>query len=64
MAVDTATGRVYFTNGDANTVTIIDANNRVAGDFGTGSHPFGIDVDMVTGRVYMVNRDSNDLTVH
>ena len=64
VAADTATGRVYFTNGDANTVTIIDANNQVAGGFGAGSHPFGIDVDTVTGRVYVVNRDSNNLTVH
>ena len=64
VAADMATGRVYFTNGDANTVTIIDANNQVAGGFGAGSHPFGIDVDMVTGRVYIVNRDSNNLTVH
>jgi YVTN family beta-propeller protein len=64
VVANPATGLVYFTNGDADSVTIIDGSNQVAGAFATGSHPFGIALDPITGRVYVVNRDSNDLTVH
>lgn len=64
VAVNPATSNVYFTNGAANTVTIIDGNNVVTGSFPTGSHPFGVDVDPLTGRIYVVNRDSNSVTVH
>lgn len=64
VAVNPANGYVYFTNGAADSVTVIDAANRVAGSFPTGAHPFGIDVDSTTDRIYVVNRDSNTVTVH
>jgi YVTN family beta-propeller protein len=64
VAVNPADGRVYFTNSAANSVTVLDGNNHVAGAFAAGAHPFAIDVDSTTGRVYVVNRDINTITIH
>jgi YVTN family beta-propeller protein len=64
VAVDPANGNAYFTNGAANTVTIVNGNNQVVASFPTGAHPFGIAVDSTTSRVYIVNRDGNTVTIH
>lgn len=64
VAMDPVTGNVYFANAASDTVTVINSGNLVAGNFPTGSQPFGVAVDSTAGRVYVVNRESNDITVH
>ena len=64
VAVNTATGNVFFTNSEANTVSVISgATDRVIETMPVGYDPFGDGVDPSTGRVFVANRDSGDMSV-
>jgi len=64
VAVDMATGNVFFTNSMANTVSVIGgANNTVMATVPVGNDPFGATVDPTTKRVYVGNRTGNNVTV-
>jgi YVTN family beta-propeller protein len=64
VAVDRATSNVFFTNSEANTVSVISGiTDAVITTLPTGRSPFGAGVDSETRRVFIVNRDSNDLSV-
>jgi YVTN family beta-propeller protein len=64
VAVDTATGNVYFTNSRAGNVSIVSGStDRVIDTAPAGANPYGAAVDPTTQRVYIGNRDSHDLTV-
>jgi YVTN family beta-propeller protein len=64
VAVDTATGNVFFTNSLANTVSVVSgATNQVIDTVAAGTNPYGAAVDPITRQVYIGNRNSHDLTV-
>jgi YVTN family beta-propeller protein len=64
VAVDTATGNVFFTNSRADTVSVVSGTtDRVIGTVAAGANPYGVAVDPTSQRVYVGNRDSHDLTV-
>jgi YVTN family beta-propeller protein len=64
VAVDTATGNVFFTNSRANTVSVVSGTtDQVIGAVAAGASPYGAVADPTTQRVYIGNRDSHDLTV-
>jgi YVTN family beta-propeller protein/parallel beta-helix repeat protein len=64
VAVDTATGNVFFTNSVANTVSVVSgATNQVIDTIAAGANPYGAAEDPATHQVYIGNRDSHDLTV-
>jgi YVTN family beta-propeller protein len=64
VAVDTATGNVFFTNSRANTVSVVSgATDGVIDTAPAGANPYGAVVDPTTQRAYIGNRDSHDLTV-
>jgi YVTN family beta-propeller protein len=62
VAVDTATGNVFFTNSQANSVSVIGGtSNQVIATVPAGRDPFGAAVDPATRRAYVANRGSNDV---
>jgi YVTN family beta-propeller protein len=64
VAVDTATGNVFFTNSRANTVSVVSGTtDRVIGTVAAGTNPYGAAADPTTQQVYIGNRDSHNLTV-
>jgi len=64
VAVDTATGNVFFTNSRANSVSVVSgATDRVIGTVAAGTNPYGAAADPTTQKVYIGNRDSHNLTV-
>ena len=64
VAVNSATGNVFITNSEANTVSVIGgADDRVIMTIPVGFNPFGDGVDPKTGRVFVANRNSGDVTV-
>lgn len=64
VVVDGATGNVFFTNSQANTVSVIGGStDSVVATIAVGSDPFGVGVDPISGVVYVANREGNDLTV-
>jgi len=64
VAVNTATGNVFFTNSRANTVSVVSGTgDRVIGTITTGRNPYGAAANPAAGKVYIGNRDSRDLTV-
>src|SRR5919112_1991383 len=65
IAVDPNTNRIYVSNSNNNTVSVIDgATNRVIGDpIPVGEGPFGIAVDPNTNRIYVSNYFSDNNTV-
>jgi YVTN family beta-propeller protein len=63
VAVDTATGNVFFTTGGDNTVSVVSgATDRVIRRIPAGKNPFGAAADPSSLRVYIGNKDSHDLT--
>ena len=64
VAVNTATGNVFFTNSAADTVSVISGStDRVIATLPVGGNPFGDGVDPGTGRVFTANRNSGDVSV-
>ena len=64
MAVNTATGNVFFTNSQADTVSVIGGStDRVIDTIPVGANPFGAGVDPGTGRVFVANRSSGNVSV-
>jgi YVTN family beta-propeller protein len=64
VVVDGATGNVFLTNSQANTVSLISGTtDNVVATIAVGSDPFGIGADPISGVVYVANRQSDDLTV-
>jgi YVTN family beta-propeller protein len=65
IAVDPNTNRIYVSNSNNNTVSVIDgATNRVIGDpIPVGEGPRGIAVDPNTHLVYVTNPGSNTVSV-
>jgi YVTN family beta-propeller protein len=64
VAVDTASGNVFFTNSRAGSVSVVSGvTDRVIGTVAAGANPYGAAADPGTRRVYIGNRDSHDLTV-
>jgi YVTN family beta-propeller protein len=64
VAVNSANGHVYVTNGTTSKVDIISGDTyNVLATVPVGLNPFGNAVDPTTGRVYVANRDANSLSV-
>jgi len=64
VAIDTATGNVFFTNSLDDTVSVISgASNMVIRTLTAGDEPFGAAIDSGTRRVYVGNRGSNNLSL-
>ena len=64
VAVNRATGHVFFTNSTANTVSLLDGGtNAVIATVPVGVDPFGIAADPTTGLVFVANRLSDDVYV-
>ena len=68
IAINPDTGRVYVTNADSNTVSIIQddanaANIQWLQDVAVGDYPQGVDVDATRNLVYIANAQSRDLTM-
>ncbi|MCL4544114.1 MAG: YncE family protein [Chloroflexi bacterium] len=64
IAVDPSTNRVYVTNRDANTVSVIDGHTqRVIATVSVGIAPSAIAVDSAIHRVYVANTESNMVTI-
>lgn len=64
IAVNPATGNVFFTNSEVSTVSVVDGQNRLAGAPVTvGLDPFGIAADPARGYIYVGLRLGNDVVV-
>lgn len=64
IAVNTTTNRVYVTNSQANTVSIINGiTNLLMGSVAVGEDPFGIVANPATNLIYVGNRASNYLSL-
>jgi YVTN family beta-propeller protein len=64
VAVNTATGNVFFTNSAADTVSVISgSSNLVVYTIPVGGNPFGAAADPGTGRVFVANRNTGDVSV-
>ena len=64
VAVDTATGNVFFTNSRAGTVSVVGgAVNRVIATVAAGANPYGAVADPSLGQVYIGSRDSHEVKV-
>lgn len=63
-AVNAVTNRIYVTNTNSNTVSVIDgATNAVTAAVPVGTWPRGVAVNATTNRVYVTNQTTNNLTV-
>lgn len=64
VAVNPATNRVYTSDYDGGTVTVVDGNTNVTmGTIKVGTGPYGIAVNSTTNRIYVANRNSDNITV-
>lgn len=65
IAVDTSTGRVFITNGQNNSLVILQDGTTPAymTTVAAGTKPQGVDVNPVTQKVYVGNTGSNSVTV-
>jgi len=64
VAADSATGNVFFTNSQANSVSVVSGlTNAVVGTVPVGQHPFGAAVNPKTKQVFIGNGVSNDIYV-
>lgn len=63
-AVDTATGNVFFTNSQDNSVSVVSGlSSTVIATVPLGQHPFGAAVNPLTQQVFIGNGVSNDIYV-
>lgn len=62
VALDQATGYAYFTNDQANTVTVVRGTEVVA-NITVGVAPFGVAVNPNTGYVAVANQGSNNISI-
>ena len=64
VAADTTTGNVFFTNSQANSVSVVSGStNAVIATVPVGQHPFGAAVNSMTRQVFIGNGVSNDIYV-
>jgi YVTN family beta-propeller protein len=64
VAADSATGNVFLTNSQANSVSVVSGlNNIVVGTVPVGQHPFGAAVNPITRQVFIGNGMSNNIYV-
>lgn len=64
VAVDTATGNVFFTNSVSDTVSVVGgAVDRVIAEVPVGSNPYGAAADPGMMQVFVGNRDDHNVTV-
>jgi YVTN family beta-propeller protein len=64
VAVNPATGRVFFTNSQAGTVSIVSgATDAVIATHAVGSDPFGAAANPLTGQVFIGNRGNATISV-
>jgi YVTN family beta-propeller protein len=65
IAVDTSTGRVFISNGQSNSLIILQdgATPAYVTTVAVGTKPQGVDVNPVTQKVYVGNAGSNSVTV-
>ncbi len=64
VTVNPAGTKVYVTNSDKNTVSVIDtAANKVTATVNVGSNPCGVEVTLDGKKVYVANSDSNTVSV-
>jgi len=63
VVVDIATGNVFFTNSNSDTVSVVSGEaNRVIATIPAGSNPYGAAADPGMKWVFIGNRDSHDVT--
>ena len=64
VAVNSATNRIYVSNYDSGSVTVVDGlSNAVIATIPVGSNPFGITANPATNRIYVGNRGSGTVSV-
>ncbi len=64
VAVDGATHRAFFTDFDANTVSVVDTSSgRVLGAVKVGIRPVSVGVDALTGRAFVTNNGDDTVTI-
>jgi YVTN family beta-propeller protein len=64
VAANTTTHRIYVTNLNDNTVSVIDGNsNTVVATVPVGNAPMGIDVNAVTNLIYVASSGSSFVSV-
>jgi YVTN family beta-propeller protein len=64
VAADSATGNVFFTNSQANSVSVISGQtDTLVGTVPVGQHPFGAAVNPATKQVFIGNGVSNNIYV-
>jgi YVTN family beta-propeller protein len=64
VTVNSAGTKVYVTNSDKNTVSVIStAANKVTATVNVGSNPYGVEVTLDGKKVYVANSDSNTISV-
>ena len=63
LAINPVTNKIYVTNGDGNSVTVIDGATNSTTTVSAGFYPVAIDVNPVTNQIYVANFDSANVTV-
>jgi YVTN family beta-propeller protein len=64
IAVDAITNRIYLTNIQSGTVSVIDGQkDNILTDIKVGTSPSAIDVNPDSGRIFVANRDSDTVSV-
>lgn len=63
IAVDENTGKIYVTNADSNSLSIININNMEIKTVRVGAHPSEILIDNSLDYVYVLNGDSHSISV-
>ena len=64
VAADSATGKVFFTNSQDNSVSVVSGwTDAVIATVQAGQHPFGVAVNPITKQVFIGNGNSNDIHV-
>ena len=63
VAIDPATGKIYWANSGANTISFANLNGSGGGDLNTRgakvSSPYGVAIDPANGKIYWANRGND-----